>query len=91
MVCRLAVEMAKGSSSKWAGYIQHLPTEFDTLGYWSEDELAELQNEQLAYEAGNIHATNLHTYMRLPSNPSWLLLASAEPFMKALAGPGACC
>lgn len=90
MVCRLAVEMEKGSSSKWAGYISHLPTQFDTLGYWSEDELAELQNEYLANEAGNIHATTIHTYARLPSNPGWNPLTSAEPFKKALAGPSTC-
>ena len=49
VVCRLAVEIGKGKASTWAGYIEHMPRHFNTLPYWSKDELEELHNKQLEY------------------------------------------
>jgi len=36
-------EEARGEVSPWCGYLRDLPTDFDTLIYWSEDELELLQ------------------------------------------------
>ena len=36
-------EEARGEASPWCGYLRDLPTDFDTLIYWSENELNMLQ------------------------------------------------
>ena len=36
-------EEAQGEASRWCDYLRDLPTDFDTLIYWSEDELDMLQ------------------------------------------------
>ena len=36
-------EEAHGEASPWCGYLRDLPTDFDTLIYWSEEELAMLE------------------------------------------------
>jgi SET domain-containing protein 6 len=43
LVVSLMFEHAKGSASRWHRYFAILPTQFDTLMYWSESELKELE------------------------------------------------
>lgn len=35
-------EESRGSASRWSGYLETLPTQFDTPMFWSEVEIAEL-------------------------------------------------
>jgi len=43
LVLTMMYEKALGSKSKWRAYLDVLPETFDTLMWWTEEELAELQ------------------------------------------------
>lgn len=45
-------EYLKGAESKWAPYFQVLPTQFDTLMFWSQAELYELQGSAILDKIG---------------------------------------
>ncbi|KAJ6121935.1 hypothetical protein N7512_004400 [Penicillium capsulatum] len=45
-------EYLQGTQSKWAPYFQVLPTRFDTLMFWSEPELRELQASAIVDKIG---------------------------------------
>lgn len=45
-------EYLQGSQSKWAPYFRVLPTRFDTLMFWSEAELRELQASAIVDKIG---------------------------------------
>ena len=47
---KLLQEVKAGSESKWHTWIQTLPSSFDTLIYWSDAELEELQTGSLPAE-----------------------------------------
>lgn len=47
---KLLQEVKAGSDSKWHTWIQTLPSSFDTLIYWSDAELEELQTGSLPAE-----------------------------------------
>lgn len=44
-------EESQGVNSTWNGYLADLPNQFDTLMFWSEDELAELQASTIKGES----------------------------------------
>lgn len=50
-------EYINGNASNWAPYFSVLPTEFDTLMFWSDDELAELQASAVVGKIGK-HSAN---------------------------------
>ncbi|KAJ9642960.1 Ribosomal lysine N-methyltransferase 4 [Coniosporium tulheliwenetii] len=41
-----------GASSRWSPYFAILPTDFDTLMFWTDDELAELQASAVRHKIG---------------------------------------
>ena len=43
LVLTMMFERAKGGEGRWSAYFDVLPREFDSLMWWSEEELAELQ------------------------------------------------
>ena len=43
LILCMMYEEAQGEASRWCDYLRDLPTDFDTLIYWSEDELDMLQ------------------------------------------------
>lgn len=47
----LAIERQLGSKSKWAYYINALPDAFDSLIFWTDSQLRELQGSRLALAA----------------------------------------
>jgi SET domain-containing protein 6 len=59
-------EYHNGSASNWAPYFAVLPTEFNTLMFWSEDELAELQASAVVNKIGKEGADEMFTEQLLP-------------------------
>ncbi|KAL5485514.1 RMS1 [Sanghuangporus weigelae] len=45
-------EESRGSESKWSGYLEILPTAFDTPMFWSENELKELEGTAVLEKIG---------------------------------------
>jgi N-lysine methyltransferase SETD6 len=43
LILCMMYEEARGAASPWCTYLRDLPTDFDTLIYWSEEELGMLQ------------------------------------------------
>lgn len=59
-------EAGRGKDSKWWPYLQLLPTEFDTLMYWTPAELAELQGSLVVDKIGKEDANRLFVESLLP-------------------------
>lgn len=59
-------EVGRGEDSKWWPYLQLLPTEFDTLIYWTPAELAELQGSLVIDKIGKDDANRLFIESLLP-------------------------
>ena len=70
LVIALIFEDAKGATSYWAPYCAILPGELDTLMFWSEEELSELQGSMVLHKIGKQSADDY-------------LLASLWPIVKA--------
>ncbi|KAG8859828.1 hypothetical protein FRB91_006486 [Serendipita sp. 411] len=49
-------EESRGSSSPWSGYLQDMPTSFDTLMFWTQQELEELQGSTIRDKIGKEEA-----------------------------------
>jgi SET domain-containing protein 6 len=43
LILCMMYEEVRGEASPWCGYLRDLPTDFDTLIYWSDEELDMLQ------------------------------------------------
>ena len=56
LVLAMIYEDGKGEESAWWPYLNILPTEFDTLMYWSSTELAELQGSTVVNKIGKDQA-----------------------------------
>ncbi|EON66015.1 hypothetical protein W97_05258 [Coniosporium apollinis CBS 100218] len=52
LILAMLHEHLLGTSSRWAPYLAILPTDFDTLMFWSDDELAELQASAVRHKIG---------------------------------------
>jgi SET domain-containing protein 6 len=59
-------EYLNGNASNWAPYFSVLPTEFNTLMFWSEDELAELQASAVRNKIGKEGANEMFLEQLLP-------------------------
>ena len=59
-------EAGRDEDSKWWPYLQLLPTEFDTLMYWTPAELAELQGSLVVDKIGKDDANQLFIESLLP-------------------------
>jgi SET domain-containing protein 6 len=52
LILVMLYEYGRGSESNWKSYFDILPSNFDTLMYWSENELAELQASAVVKKIG---------------------------------------
>ncbi|KAJ4395229.1 Ribosomal lysine N-methyltransferase 4 [Didymella pomorum] len=52
LILVMLYEYLNGNASNWAAYFSVLPSEFDTLMHWTEDELAELQASAVVNKIG---------------------------------------
>lgn len=59
-------EYFNGDASNWAAYFSVLPTKFDTLMYWTEDELAELQASAVVHKIGKESANDMFLEQLIP-------------------------
>lgn len=60
-------EAAQGSSSKWSGYFDILPTSFDTPMFWTEGELAELRGTSVVEKLGRADAEKDYKEKLIPA------------------------
>jgi N-lysine methyltransferase SETD6 len=61
LVLVMIYESGKGNSSEWYPYLDILPREFDTLVYWSDSELRELQGSAVLQKIGKASADLVFT------------------------------
>lgn len=66
LILVMIYEAGRGQESKWGPYLHMLPSEFDTLMYWSSVELAELQGSSVVDKIGKDHANRLFLDCLLP-------------------------
>lgn len=59
-------EYMNGDASNWAPYFSVLPTEFNTLMFWSDEELAELQASAVRNKIGKEGANEMFMEQLLP-------------------------
>ncbi len=66
LVLVMIYEEGKERNSKWFPYLQVLPRTFDTLVYWSEEELAQLQGCAVLDKIGKEGAEEMFTELLFP-------------------------
>ncbi|KAF1933619.1 SET domain-containing protein [Didymella exigua CBS 183.55] len=66
LILVMLYEYLNGEASNWATYFSVLPAEFDTLMYWSEDELAELQASAVVNKIGRDSANEMFLEQLIP-------------------------
>lgn len=66
LILVMLYEFTNGDASYWAPYFHVLPTEFDTLMFWSDDELAELQASAVVHKIGKEGANEAFLEHLLP-------------------------
>ncbi|KAH7087597.1 hypothetical protein FB567DRAFT_442801 [Paraphoma chrysanthemicola] len=66
LILVMLYEYLNGDASNWSPYFSVLPTEFNTLMFWSEDELAELQASAVVGKIGKEGADEMFTEQLLP-------------------------
>lgn len=66
LILTMIYEAGQGAASKWWPYLNILPTEFDTLMYWSSAELAELQGSLVLQKVGKDDANLAFLQILLP-------------------------
>ncbi|CAN9376902.1 unnamed protein product [Alternaria sp. RS040] len=66
LILVMLYEYHNGSASNWAPYFAVLPTDFNTLMFWSDDELAELQASAVVNKIGKEGADEVFTEQLLP-------------------------
>lgn len=66
LILVMLYECLNGDASNWAAYFAVLPTEFDTLMYWTEDELAELQASAVVSKIGKESANDMFLEQLIP-------------------------
>lgn len=56
LIVSMMWEESRGNNSLWDGYLRDLPNQFDTLMFWSEEELIELQASTIKDKIGRADA-----------------------------------
>lgn len=66
LILVMLYEYSNGDASNWSPYFAVLPTEFNTLMFWSDDELAELQASAVVHKIGKEGANEMFLEQILP-------------------------
>ncbi|KAF1946996.1 SET domain-containing protein [Clathrospora elynae] len=66
LILTMLYEHFNGPASNWAAYFDVLPTEFNTLMFWTDDELAELQASAVVNKIGKDGADAMFVEHLLP-------------------------
>jgi SET domain-containing protein 6 len=66
LILVMLYEYTNGDASNWAPYFSVLPTDFNTLMFWSDDELAELQGSAVLHKIGKEGANEAFMEHLLP-------------------------
>jgi SET domain-containing protein 6 len=66
LILVMLYEYFNGDASNWAAYFSVLPADFNTLMYWTEDELAELQASAVVNKIGKESANEMFLEQLLP-------------------------
>jgi SET domain-containing protein 6 len=66
LILVMLYEYLNGDASNWSSYFSVLPTEFNTLMFWSDDELAELQASAVVDKIGRDGANKLFLDLLVP-------------------------
>nr|POE56559.1 ribosomal lysine n-methyltransferase 4 [Quercus suber] len=66
LITAMIYEYSLGASSRWSPYLAVLPTDFDTLMFWSDDELKELSGSAVVGKIGKKSADKTLTEHVLP-------------------------
>ncbi|WEW61954.1 Ribosomal lysine N-methyltransferase 4 [Emydomyces testavorans] len=61
LIITMIYEYLRGRASRWSHYFDILPTDFDTLMFWTEDELRELQGSSVLGKIGKQQANEVIT------------------------------
>ncbi|KAF7539180.1 hypothetical protein G7054_g2362 [Neopestalotiopsis clavispora] len=67
LILVMIYEYLQGEKSKWKPYFDVLPEEFETLMFWSDKELEELQASAIASKIGKDEAENMFRVKVLPA------------------------
>lgn len=67
LILVMIYEFLQGDNSKWKPYFEVLPEEFETLMFWSEKELEELQASAISSKIGKDEADNMFRAKVLPT------------------------
>ncbi|EEP78217.1 conserved hypothetical protein [Uncinocarpus reesii 1704] len=59
LIVTMIYEYLHGGASRWSSYFAVLPTDFDTLMFWSQDELRELQGSSVLSKIGRQEADEM--------------------------------
>ena len=87
LILVMIYEAGRGVDSKWGPYLQILPSEFDTLMYWSSVELAELQGSSVVDKIGKDDANQSFLDCLLPVARNYADIFGS--FTAAFKGPNA--
>ncbi|KAF9695290.1 hypothetical protein EKO04_006907 [Ascochyta lentis] len=66
LILVMLYEYVNGDASNWAAYFAVLPSEFDTLMYWTKDELDELQASAVVNKIGKESANEMFLEQLIP-------------------------
>ncbi|KAH8733116.1 hypothetical protein GQ44DRAFT_601487 [Phaeosphaeriaceae sp. PMI808] len=67
LILVMLYEYINGDASNWSPYFAILPTEFNTLMFWTNDELAELQASAVVHKIGKDGANEVFTEKLIPA------------------------
>ncbi|KAK8221157.1 hypothetical protein IWZ01DRAFT_556526 [Phyllosticta capitalensis] len=66
LITTMIFEHLRGSDSAWKPYFDVLPESFNTLMFWSQEELAELQASAVTQKIGKAHADQIFSESIIP-------------------------
>ncbi|KAI9818524.1 MAG: hypothetical protein M1827_000583 [Pycnora praestabilis] len=82
LILVMIYEYLKGSESRWKSYFDILPLHFDSLMFWSDEELAELQGSAVLHKIGKNEADEIFKMQILrviQARPEVFVVSSSMP------------
>jgi len=67
LIACMCYEVVRGADGDWAPYLESLPVSFDSLMYWSEDELAELKGSTILGAPTELNSLTAQTRSAAPT------------------------